>query len=419
MSAKAELELEQIDTLLAAWDERIRRMDENLLALEGDAIYQILAGKAGKRAALSGVSKERVYPALDAVSELFQHRDRLVTVIEKARSIRASISSLTFWGNDDKMAEIGRLLRGPSIDLGHTVTPLAERNLLDASYKDVILEPDALLASMVRTFDAARDVILRVSRAWEELEPLITQLSGEVRALSDLAANLDPRADGPAELTEAERELVELTRRVQKDPLGVEGSVGGVVLPRLKALRERLTAEVGARTRAQAALDRAHALRRAVGEANARARALFEQATREIEGAAAHLEPFLATALLEGLDQWLHKLDTTAQARRWSSAEVGLARWHETAEGYLALDAAAASQATALLGRREELSGRLSARRAQAAALLARSGEADPALELLAEEAAKLLAQRPWSIERATRAVESYEAAVLSRSGRR
>ena len=55
----------------------------------------------------------------------------------------------------------------------------------------------------------------------------------------------------------------------------------------------------------------------------------------------------------------------------------------------------------------------------QAAALLARSGEADPALALLAEEAAKLLAQRPWSIERATRAVESYEAAVLSRSGRR
>jgi hypothetical protein len=418
VNAKAELEIEQIDALLAAWDERIRRMDENLIALEGDAIYQILAGNAGKRAALSGVSKERVYPALDAVSELFQHRDRLVSVIEKAKQIRASISPLTFWGNDDKMAEIVRLLRGPSIDLGHTVMPLAQRNLLDASYKDVILEPEALLASMVQTFNAARDVILRVSRAWEELEPLISQLSGEVRALSDLAASLNPNAEGPAELTEAERELAELTRRVQKDPIGVEGSVGGVILPRLKALRERLNAEVSARTRVLATLDRAHALRREVSEANARARALFEQAKREIEGAERHLKSILDTPLLDGLDQWLHKLDTTAQARRWSSAEVGLARWLETATSYLELDAAAATQAAALLGRREELSGRLSARRAQAAALLARSGEADPALSRLAEEAAKLLGQRPWPIERATRAVEVYEAAVLSRSGR-
>ena len=48
--------LEQIDLLLAAWDERLRRMSENLVALESEAIYQILAGKAGKRPALAGVT---------------------------------------------------------------------------------------------------------------------------------------------------------------------------------------------------------------------------------------------------------------------------------------------------------------------------------------------------------------------------
>ena len=49
--------LEQIDLLLAAWDERLRRMSENLVALESEAIYQILAGKAGKRPALEGVTR--------------------------------------------------------------------------------------------------------------------------------------------------------------------------------------------------------------------------------------------------------------------------------------------------------------------------------------------------------------------------
>ena len=52
--------LDQIDLLLAAWDERLRRMDENLVALESEAIYQILAGKAGKRPQLEGLTKDKV-----------------------------------------------------------------------------------------------------------------------------------------------------------------------------------------------------------------------------------------------------------------------------------------------------------------------------------------------------------------------
>ena len=81
--------LEQIDLLLAAWDERLRRMDENLVALESEAIYQMLAGKAGKRAALEGVTRERVDPALDAVTELFENRERLTAVVAKAKEVRA------------------------------------------------------------------------------------------------------------------------------------------------------------------------------------------------------------------------------------------------------------------------------------------------------------------------------------------
>src|SRR5262249_16828931 len=116
--------LEQIDLLLSAWDERLRRMDENLVALESEAIYQILAGKAGKRAELAGVTKDRVSPALDGVTELFENRDRLAAIVTRAREVRESISSLTFWETDDKIAQVHRLLRGTSIELGQKVVAL-------------------------------------------------------------------------------------------------------------------------------------------------------------------------------------------------------------------------------------------------------------------------------------------------------
>src|SRR5262249_18049380 len=154
--------LEQIDLLLAAWDERLRRMDENLVALESEAIHQILAGKAGKRPSLEGVTKERVAPALDAVSELVEDRARLTTLVVQAKEGRASISALAFWDKEEKIKEIHRLLRGTSIELGQKVVALSERNLLDQSYHDVFIEPEQLLARMAARFTDARTVLLAV-----------------------------------------------------------------------------------------------------------------------------------------------------------------------------------------------------------------------------------------------------------------
>src|SRR5262249_53534943 len=98
---------ERIDQLLVAWEERLRPVDENLVALEGEPTYQIPAtGAGGKRAPLDGVTKTRVYPVLDALGELFEHRERLTEVLERAKEIRESISSLAFWNTDEKLAEI-------------------------------------------------------------------------------------------------------------------------------------------------------------------------------------------------------------------------------------------------------------------------------------------------------------------------
>jgi hypothetical protein len=416
--------LEQIDLLLAAWDERLRRMDENLVALESEAIYQILAGKAGKRPALEGATKERVDPALDAVSELFENRERLAAIVAKAREVRASISPLTLWGKDDKMSEIYRLLRGTSIELGQKVVALSERNLLDQSYHEIFIDPEQLLAQMANRFQEARTVLLAVSRAWEALDPEMTRVEETMRALRALAADLQPaRSTHPAEppkdlaeLTEAEAELALLRAHVAKDPLGARSGVDQIK-PRLVALRARLDRVVEARGRVEAAIAEARDLRRRLAEIHARALRLTDEARREIVDPA--LPPVLDGALLSGLDEWLHKIEGTVEGRRWSPAEIGLTRWRATAEDYYATDGAAATAAEALLARRGELAGRLSARRAQAAALGARGLVLDPSFDAHAREAEALLRRRPAPLAEAARAVDVYEAAVVALNTRR
>jgi hypothetical protein len=109
----------------------------------------------------------------------------------------------------------------------------------------------------------------------------------------------------------------------------------------------------------------------------------------------------------------LAKIEEAAEAGRWQAAEIGLARWLEVAGGYLDNDGKIAGVFKALLARRDELVGRLSARRAQAKALAARGagveteGQADA--EKAANDAADALARRPTPLARAVELVDRYE----------
>src|SRR5262245_18886223 len=105
------MDLAHIDQLLTAWDERLRRVADNLLALEGDTTYRALSGAGGvRRVKLAGVTRERVEPAIEGLEALFERRARLVSALQRVREIRATISTLTFWQSEDKVAEIRRLL---------------------------------------------------------------------------------------------------------------------------------------------------------------------------------------------------------------------------------------------------------------------------------------------------------------------
>ena len=81
--------------------------------------------------------------------------------------------------------------------------------------------------------------------------------------------------------------------------------------------------------------------------------------------------------------------------------------------------AASAAQAEALLARRDELVGRLSARRAQAASLSARGLVLPTRAEEEARRAEALLRRRPALVDEAARAIEVFEVMVVAIAARR
>ena len=135
---------------------------------------------------------------------------------------------------------------------------------------------------------------------------------------------------------------------------------------------------------------------------------------REIAGAGAPGTP-TDEALLAGLPTWLDKLEQVAREGRLPAAEVGLSKWDAVAQAYLASDEKIAGALAAVVARRDELAGRLRARRAQAQALAARGAALDPALEDVAREAEKLLAVRPTPLAHAAALVERYESEMQAR----
>ena len=109
----------------------------------------------------------------------------------------------------------------------------------------------------------------------------------------------------------------------------------------------------------------------------------------------------------------------TVREGRFQPAAVGLERWHSALDVELAAATRALERATQLSARREELRGRLVARRAQAAALLARAQPpVAPAireqLHQLAQATEDLLVTVPVALDRVEQAVVLYERAVTT-----
>jgi hypothetical protein len=397
----------EVDALIASWEERLRRVDENLIALESEPTYQMLSGRAGEKPSLEGVTQERVLPALLALGPLFEDRARLTEVVDRAKEIRTSVG---FWDKEQKLHEIQSLFYGPSIRLAPSHIPLSRRNLLDPASADVVVVPEQLLFAMANAYQVARDAVTEVAEAWARLEPFLEGVERELASLKTTAKDLGDASASP-ELDWLDAELGRLRSQVARDPLGVAGGVEAVLTPRLRALRSRLTEQHATKGRVATGLDAAAALERECARGHASAKDARARAFTEVFHA--NLPASVDDTLMAGLSAWREKLEATALAGRFGPADVGLKRWNETARSYLAEDKAVASALEGLLAERTELVGRLSARRAQLEALVAKGTPVDPDLIARGQAAESLLRARPTALADAARAVDAYEAEVV------
>jgi molybdopterin-guanine dinucleotide biosynthesis protein A len=405
---------EVVDRMLSEWDERLRLIDESLLALEAEPTYQMLAPRASPRAPLQGETARVVLPALQALDDVFEYRGKLTEVLERARAVRASMSGLSLWGNDDKEREILALLEGPSIELPPEVTPLARRALLDRGARDVCVVPEQLLSAMAAAYERARDAVVAVKQAWERIEPAFALIERQLEDARSTAAMLGIEATVEGELSAATRELETARVGVAQDPLGASTDAASRLGPRVSTLAKELAGIAALRDRLAAGLARSRATLKRLREVNEAARTAVDAMPREISGAAAPGVP-VVEAQLEGLPGWLDKIEQVAREGRFQAAQVGLSKWDAAAQSYLANDEKIAGALAAVLARRDELAGRLRARRAQALALVARGVTLEPTLEEMAREAEKLLARRPTPLAHAAALVDRYEAEMRKR----
>jgi hypothetical protein len=282
----------------------------------------------------------------------------------------------------------------------------------------VTVAPEQLLAAMADAYHVARDAVAEVSRAWATLEPLLETSEREVASLKKAAEDLGDLANALPELSWLESELARMRGDAAKDPLGAQGGLDRGLAPRLSLVRLRIAELHLARGRVTTGLRDAPALEREIADAHATARSAPALAARELDMEGAALPAVVDDSLLSGLTPWRERIAAAASAGHWASADVGLQRWYDTAHGYLAQDQAVRTTLDSLFATRTELTGRLSARRAQLGALGGRGAAVDPTLLALGHEAEALLRARPTLLTRASRAVDRYEAAVVTLAAR-
>jgi hypothetical protein len=286
---------------------------------------------------------------------------------------------------------------------------LEERTLLSGAPSAQRLTPEELLGMMAKTFAEARDVVLAVDRAWQQIADRLVRADTQIGEFDAkfAATGCGPSSATAAELRSAKELLAELTEMLRSDPLGAQGRVQALLEPALARLRRLVdVAELTHREMQRARTDLA-SLRGLHGEALAAA----AEANIKIAG---RLPAAVAEEKLRRLGEWLEQLD-----RRWAEGALetvaaGLRNWQDAAKACAAEDSAARDASRSAVAARRELRGRLEALKAKARAM----GVAElTAICALATEAESLLAARPTELERASAAVAAYGRALGQAKG--
>ena len=403
--------LREIDSALAAWKSRLAAAASNLTDLEAEPTYQLLNGSRGvPKAPIAGVTAATVEPALEAMNNVFEHFGLLSDTIERASALRRDLPAL--FGSDQKVREIEELLSGKSIHLPSVTVPIDRRTLLSGVENVDCISPEDLLRAMNGAFEAARDAVIRVSKAWDGLT---LALDRSARRIAALRARVEVLGNGAlADLDAVERSLSQMRAQVQGDPLGACADRDAQIQPVLARLEKELADKEALQRKVTEGLAASRGLLSTLTSLHQDAMAAAGEARLKIADCGSLPEP-LANEKVEGLREWLERLEKKHAEGLLDPVAIGLRNWNSAAEDCVVKERAALAANRAPVATRNELRGRLDALQAKARVY----GIAeDDALVELAREAETLLFGRPTPVDRAAAAVAAYETRVADRDKR-
>jgi len=396
------MSLEGVEHALGQRRDERDRISNDLLDLEAHPGHQLLKG-----AELSGVTQQRWAEARERLATLWVLFDAYRRVIDEAERLLARSPR----PGPAELAELTRLLAGPSVELKPEEVPVERRSLVRISAERLGL--DEVVARMDSAYQEVAQVVAAADNAWSALLPRLDEADAAKGAAERLLATL---GGTDHELDRLGRELAELRRRVRGDPLSfVSGGVSGGAAADTSAL-ERVAAALAARrdhleqalrvregfdARARELEERIAAVRAAEDEA----RAARDRAIIKIKDPVLPQLPRQAATLADRL-AGLASLRATGD---WSAVARAAADLDRAAADALRQARDATRAIDELLERRNELRGRLEAFRAKAL----RQGLAEhPELLRLFRQAQDLLWTAPCDLRQATRAVSGYQRAL-------
>jgi hypothetical protein len=375
--------------LRARADER-DRISGDLLDLESHTTYQLLRG-----ASLRGVTERRWAAAQDALATLWRLNDAYRAVLRDAEQRRATRGKLSA----EQLAELTDLLAGASVVLRAAAKPVEQRSLLPQA--DERLTLDQTVARMDAAFQQVTSTLNDIDDVWNALLPRLDAADSDLRRIRELEGELGESAAG---LDTQDVELKRMRATMVEDPLGA------AVEQDLDRLSRLLTASL-AELELAIVVKHEYARRREDLVA-----ALDRVRAAESEARLAHGAVVVKIALppqaqprsrVDALTGALDALDVSAdtwvlRAKRLAELESDARRTADQAQ-------ATAKALYGLVGRRDELRGRLGACQVMAV----RKGMAeDPAVSGLFDRARALLWSAPCDLTKAASAVENYQRAI-------
>jgi hypothetical protein len=399
------LTLDEIDQLLLAWNERLRRIDDNLIALEADPAYLTLIGP-GERNRYDGVSARKLREVQQELSSLFADQARLREVIDQARNLRGAIRG-RLWGKDERLTTIEGLLLGPSVLRGSEPRPLERRSLLDEAPHARSVAPELLLHEMAQRFENVQDALLSVWRAWQAIEPSVLRVEARLRTVDEAVARLGISPSSVEGLVGLRAEVSRLRTQVSRDPLGATTDLEGRLAPRFQIVEGSLASLDARRRKTEEQLHRSREALAALKKRHDEASARWSSLRGQIElGPAAGISQI--TGELAALSAALSELEAPGA---WSNREA-LDRWQTRAEQLRGQVERLDQQAGTLLAAGPEIAGRFAARRAQIESFQDRGVPIPEEVSGCLRRIEELLAHRPLPVGRAASLLDLLDRAM-------